>query len=104
MTNLIQLPPVMGLVGLIAAFVIYFVIKSYPGGEGKTAKIAEEIHNGAMVFMRREYSILSVFLFFIAILLYFGFDTWHTAVAFVVGALSSAIAGYIGMLTATKAN
>lgn len=102
--DLVQLPPIFGVVGLVIAFVIYLLIQKYPGGEGKTAKIAKDIHDGAMVFMRKEYSILSAFLVFITILLYVAFDTWHTSLAFIVGALSSAIAGYIGMLTATKAN
>jgi len=104
MTELVQIPPILGVVGLVAAFVIYLLIQQYSGGEGKTAKIAAAIHSGAMVFMRREYSILGGFLLVLAVLLYLGFDSWHTSAAFVVGALSSAIAGYIGMLTATKAN
>jgi len=104
MIDLIQLPPIFGLVGLAVALVIYVLIQRYPGGEGKTAKIAAAIHDGAMVFMRREYTILFGFLVVITILLYMGFDSWHTSGAFVAGAASSAIAGYIGMLTATKAN
>jgi len=102
--DLVQLPPILGVVGLAVAFIIYLLITKYSGGEGKTAKIAKDIHDGAMVFMRREYSILFAFLVVITILLFVAFETWHTATAFVVGALSSAIAGYIGMLTATKAN
>ncbi len=102
--DLVQLPPILGVVGLVVAFVIYLLIIKHSGGEGKTAKIAADIHNGAMVFMRREYSILFGFLVVLTILLYIGFESWHTSAAFVVGALSSAIAGYIGMLTATKAN
>ncbi len=104
MIELVQIPPILGVVGLVVAFVIYSLIQKYSGGSGKTAKIAADIHDGAMVFMRREYSILFGFLVVITILLYIGFESWHTSAAFVVGALSSAIAGYIGMLTATKAN
>ncbi len=104
MIELVQLPPLLGVLGLVVAFIIYLIIVKHPGGEGKTAKIAKDIHEGAMVFMRREYTILGAFLVFITILLFIGFQTWHTSAAFVVGALSSAIAGYIGMLTATKAN
>ncbi|MDQ7049034.1 MAG: sodium-translocating pyrophosphatase [Enterobacterales bacterium] len=104
MIDLIQLPPIFGVVGLIVALFIYVLIQRYPGGEGKTAKIAADIHDGAMVFMRREYTLLSAFLVVITILLYVGFESWHTSGAFVIGAASSAIAGYIGMLTATKAN
>lgn len=104
MTNLVELPPILGIFGLVVAFVIYLVIKKYPGGEGKTAKIAKSIHDGAMVFMRLEYTILAVFLVILTILLFIGFRSWHTPTAFIVGALSSAIAGYIGMYTATQAN
>ncbi len=104
MIDLMLIPPILGVLGLVVAFVIYLFIQKYSGGEGKTAKIASDIHEGAMVFMRREYSILGAFLVAITLLLFIAFDTWHTSAAFVVGALSSAIAGYIGMLTATKAN
>ena len=104
MIDLVQLPPILGIVGLAVAFFIYILIQRYSGGEGKTAKIAKDIHDGAMVFMRREYSILGVFLVVITVILFVSFKSWHTSGAFVVGALSSAIAGYIGMLTATKAN
>lgn len=104
MTDLVQLPPILGVVGLVAAFIIYMLIKKFSGGEGKTAKIADAIHTGAMVFMRREYTILFGFLIVLTILLFVGFGSWHTPTAFVVGALSSAIAGYIGMYTATRAN
>ncbi len=98
------IPPVLGLFGLIAAFVMYRVVKRYPGGEGKVVEIASAIHDGAMVFMRREYSILAVFALIVTVLLFIGFRSWHTPLAFVVGALCSAIAGYIGMYTATQAN
>lgn len=97
-------PPVLGALGLIAAFVIFQLVKGYSGGEGAVREIADAIHSGAMVFMRREYTILAVFVVIITIGLYIGFRDWHTPLAFVVGALCSAIAGLIGMYTATKAN
>ncbi|MGX5201262.1 sodium-translocating pyrophosphatase [Aliikangiella sp. IMCC44632] len=111
MTNLVAVPPILGVLGLVVALFIYLIIQKYSGGEGKTAKIAQAIHEGAMVFMRREYSILTIFLVVLTIALYVGFyinngaaNAWQTPTAFVVGALSSAIAGYIGMFTATSAN
>ena len=104
MIDLVQIPPILGVVGLMAAFVIYLLIQKSPGGEGKTAKIAADIHKGAMVFMRREYTILGAFLVVLTLVLYFSFESWHTSAAFVVGALCSSIAGYIGMYTATSAN
>ncbi|MCW8195090.1 sodium-translocating pyrophosphatase [Proteobacteria bacterium 005FR1] len=98
------LPPALGVVGLIAAFIVYQVVKKYPAGEGLVAEIAGAIHQGAMVFMRREYSILAIFAAIVVVLLFIGFQSWRTPVAFVVGALCSATAGYIGMYTATQAN
>ncbi len=102
--DMLVLPPVLGVVGLIAALIIYSIVKRYPAGEGLVTEIADAIHDGAMVFMRREYTILGGFALLITIFLYVGFQSWHTPLAFVVGALCSATAGYIGMYTATKAN
>ncbi len=56
--NIDYLPIIVGAIGLVAAFVVYRVVLSYPAGEGKVVEIAEKIHTGAMTFMRREYIIL----------------------------------------------
>ena len=101
--SLIQLPPFIGLFGLICAFVLYVLVKRYPEGEDKIKKIADQIHLGAMVFMKREYKMLVMFLaVLIAITAYF--LGANTAIAVFVGALSSSIAGWLGMYSATKAN
>lgn len=97
------IPPALGILGLVVAFLIYAKVKAAPAGEGKLAEIAEAIHLGAMVFMRREYSILAPFAILIAILLLI-FLGWKTAIAFLAGAISSGAAGFIGMYTATRAN
>ncbi len=102
--DVLLLPPILGGVGLIAAFVVYQLVKGYSPGDGAVAEIAALIHSGAMVFMRREYTVLSIFALVITVGLYIGFQDWHTPLAFVVGALCSASAGYIGMYTATQAN
>lgn len=102
--DVLILPPILGVLGLVVAFFIYLIVSRYPSGDGSVAEIAAEIHHGAMVFMRREYSILAVFVVIIAILLVIGFRSWHTPVAFLVGAICSASAGYIGMFAATRAN
>lgn len=102
--DVLYVPAILGGVGLVVAFFIYTIMSKFPGGEGKVADIAQEIHTGAMVFMRREYSILSVFVVVIAVFLFIGFKTWHTPVAFLLGALCSGFAGYVGMFSATKAN
>ncbi|MGH1485160.1 MAG: sodium-translocating pyrophosphatase [Cellvibrionaceae bacterium] len=102
--DLLLLPPALGVVGLVAAFIIYQLVKKYSAGEGAVAEIADAIHDGAMVFMRREYSILGIFAAIVTVLLFIGFSSWHTPVAFIAGALCSSVAGYIGMYTATQAN
>ncbi len=100
------IPPILGVVGLIAAAVVYLLVKRYPDGEEKVKEIAEQIHRGAMVFMRREYTVLAIFaaVLFVLLLLESEHLGWKTALAFVVGAFASAGAGWIGMYTATKAN
>ncbi len=101
--NITYIPPVLGVAGLIIAFILYGMVKKWPAGEGKVAEIGEEIHLGAMVFIRKEYSMLAIFSAVILVLLYFSLGA-GTAIAFVVGAVCSASAGWIGMYTATQAN
>ncbi len=102
--NLELIPILIGGVGLVIAFLIYLSVKKLPGGSGKIHEIAEAIHTGAMVFMKREYKILSGFVLVLTVILYIGFQDWKTPFAFVVGAISSGFAGYFGMFSATRAN
>ena len=104
LTSVALIPVVLGVLGLIAAFGIYRIVLKYPEGTGKVAAIAELIHRGALVFIRREYSFLGIFVVVVAALIFFSDLGWRTAVAFLVGAGCSAAAGYIGMFTATRAN
>ncbi len=104
MLDLQLIPPMLGVVGLVVAVIIYFIVKSYDEGDEKLKKIADQIHLGAMVFMRREYTMLSMFAAAILVAIYLSPLGWMTAVAFVAGAVSSAAAGWFGMFTATKAN
>ncbi len=97
------LPPLLGLVGLVCAFVLYGMVMKYPEGDAAIKKIGDQIHEGAMVFMRREYTILVMFLAAQVVLTYIFLDVKVT-VAVIVGAVSSSIAGWIGMYSATKAN
>lgn len=93
----------MGGLGLLVALGLYIIVLRYPSGEGKVREIAEAIHLGAMVFLRREYSILAIFVLVVAILLGLGLGM-NTMLAFIVGSVSSALAGYFGMFSATRAN
>ncbi len=99
-----QLPVILGVLGLIVAFIIYRIILSYSPGSGKVVEIGEEIHTGAMTFMRREYSILFIFAACVVAAIWFSDLGSRTAIAFIIGALCSSGAGYIGMYTATRAN
>jgi K(+)-stimulated pyrophosphate-energized sodium pump len=97
------LPPIFGVFGLAAAAYTYAQVKKHPEGEGKVAAIGDQIHLGAMVFMKREYKMLVIFaaIVLVPLLIFLG---WRTALCFVLGALASGTAGYIGMSTATRAN
>ena len=99
------LPPAFGLIGLACAFIVYALVKRYAEGEENVRHIADQIHMGAMVFMRREYLMLALFAGVLILILFASPGLGpSTAIAFIVGALSSAGAGWIGMYTATKAN
>ena len=100
----LMLPPILGVVGLAIAFVIYTVMSRAPDGEAKERGIAEQIHIGAMVFMHREYKLLLAFAAVLIVGILVSPLGTNTAIAFVAGAVSSATAGYLGMYAATKAN
>ena len=95
--------PALGVLGLFIVVFIYQWINKQDGGSGAVKKIGEQIHIGAIVFMKREYQMLSMFALVLLVLLYF-FLGWESALCFAVGAIASATAGYIGMNTATIAN
>ena len=97
------LPPILGVVGLVVAFVLYGMVMKYPEGDAAIKKIGDQIHDGAMVFMRREYTILIMFLAAQVVLTFIFLDS-NVGIAVIVGALSSSIAGWVGMYSATKAN
>ena len=109
MKFIIDFLPVFGLLGLVFVFVKNNWIAKQEVGNEKMAKIAENIAKGAMSFLKAEYRILSIFVVCLAILLYFKGSNEEgshgmVALSFVVGAICSALAGFIGMHVATKAN
>ena len=69
MGSMLIIPPLFGAAGLLAALFIYLIVLKYDGGIDKVKKIADQIHLGAMVFMRREYSYLFIFVSVLIILL-----------------------------------
>jgi K(+)-stimulated pyrophosphate-energized sodium pump len=102
MENLHFFVPLFGLAGLAIAFITYRRIVLEPGGEGRVAEIAGQIHDGAMVFMRRELLLIGAFAVVVGGLLTLK-DPWE-ALAFFFGAAASSAAGYIGMYSATNVN
>lgn len=103
MSDLLRLSiPLMGLFGLLCAFFIFRRILRLPPGEGRMVEIAGQIHQGAMVFMRRELALIALFAIGVGMLLLLK-DPWE-ALAFGLGALASSVAGFVGMYAATKAN
>ena len=102
MDNLI-ISPSLGLFGMAMAYVVYRLVMKYPDGEDKVKKIGDQIHTGALTFMKTEYKYLFIFMTVIVGLAWFALGQ-YTAIAVVVGALCSSIAGFIGMYAATKAN
>ena len=95
--------PVLGIIGLVVAFMIYRSVASRPDGNDKMREIADAIHEGAMAFLKREYQILSIFVVAVFLLLVWAV-AWQTGVAFLTGATFSVAAGLFGMRAATKAN
>jgi K(+)-stimulated pyrophosphate-energized sodium pump len=98
-----------GLLGLLYVFVKNAWVAKQEVGDARMARIAKNIADGAMSFLKAEYKILAVFVFALAILLAIKGEretgsNWMVALSFVVGAICSALAGYIGMRVATKAN
>ena len=94
---------VLGTVGLGIALAIFGYVRKQPPGRQELVDLADQIHDGAMAFLRRENSMLAVFVAVVATLLALGIGT-GTAVAYLAGATSSGLAGFIGMKAATRAN
>ena len=101
--DILLIAPIVGLIALVFAFVkASFVTKQAPGNE-RMVEISGHIHDGAMAFLKREYRALIVFVVVLFAVLGLGIS-WSTAICFLVGALFSVTAGYVGMTVATKAN
>ncbi len=103
MYSLTKFAPLFGIAGLILAWIIYAYIKKQNDGNETMREIAEMIHKGAMVFLKKEYSILVIFIVVVFLLMAWKIDI-YTAIAFASGAASSMLAGFFGMSAATRAN
>jgi len=109
MELLVKLLPLFGVFALIFVLIKSGWVSKQDVGDGKMARIAKNIADGAMAFLKAEYKVLAVFVAAVAILLYFkgaseAGSSGMVAISFIVGAICSALAGFIGMKVATKAN
>lgn len=102
MNNLLWIP-IIGVIGLLMALVIYKMVLKKDAGNDKMKEIAEQIHIGAMVFLRREYQIIFLFMVVVFIVLSV-FLSIYTGIAYVGGAVSSMLAGFFGMQAATRSS
>lgn len=109
MDKLFYLVPAMGLLGLLYTYVKFNWVSKQDAGSDRMKEISNYIAEGAMAFLKAEWKILGYFVVIVAILLGVMAQAnphshWSIAIAFVVGAVFSAAAGYIGMRIATKSN
>ena len=108
-SNLIYVPIVLAILGLLFMFVKMSWVKKQPSGSEKMQSISKSIKEGALAFLAAEYRLLVIFVV-IASLALFGISTlvattsWMIVPAFIIGAIFSALAGNIGMRIATDAN
>ena len=94
---------VAGIIGLGLAGLTYRYVKNQSTGTDAMEGLAEQIHDGAMAFLRREYTMLTGFVVVIALMLAWAVSQ-QTAAAYLAGALCSVLAGFFGMKSATRAN
>jgi len=109
MENLIYVVPLLGIVGLLYTFLKYKWVEKQDAGTPRMQEISNYISEGAMAFLKSEYKVLAYFVVIGAMLLGIMGATntnshWTIAIAFIIGAFFSALAGFIGMKVATKAN
>ncbi len=115
MQNVIYLIPLLGIIGLIVMAIKSAWVSKQDAGDSKMQELAGYIADGAMAFLKAEWKVLGIFVTFAAVLLAYSgtshevngkeiHSSWIIAIAFIIGAVFSATAGYIGMKVATKAN
>ena len=109
MELIVKFLPLFGIVALIFVFLKSGWVSKQAVGDEKMSRIAKNIADGAMAFLKAEYKVLAIFVVAVAILLFFKGtnevgSNGMVAVSFIIGAICSALAGFIGMKVATKAN
>ncbi len=100
---MLYLPIIVSIFSLVFAFFLIREVKKAPSGSGKMIEISFAIREGAMAFLKRQFKtvgFVAIFLFFIL----WGFFNFKTGLGFLIGAVASALAGFIGMMVSTQAN
>jgi K(+)-stimulated pyrophosphate-energized sodium pump len=102
--KMLLIAPWLGVCGLMLAILTYFKVMKHDPGDEKMRDISDKVYTGAMVFLKREYSIIAFFMaaVFLALGLLLPKDGWPTAMAYLVGAIGSMGAGWLGMKAATR--
>jgi K(+)-stimulated pyrophosphate-energized sodium pump len=108
-SNLVYFIPLLGLIGILVMIIKSRWVTKQDAGDANMQELAGHIANGAMAFLKAEWKILSYFVVIAAVLLAWSgtlspYSSWVIAISFIIGAVTSAFAGYIGMNIATKAN
>ncbi|MCL7754545.1 sodium-translocating pyrophosphatase [Polaribacter sp. Z022] len=109
MELIVKFLPLFGVVALLFVFLKSGWVSKQEVGDEKMSRIAKNIAEGAMSFLKAEYKVLAIFVVAVAILLFFKGSSEEgssgmVALSFIIGAICSALAGFIGMKVATKAN
>lgn len=92
------------LLALLYGIILIFKILQKPQGEGKMLEIARAIQTGAMAYLKRQYKTVGLVALAVIILMKIGRFDWTTVIAFIVGAVLSATAGFVGMYISVRAN
>jgi len=101
--DILMIAPISGLISIIVAIYFYFYVKKQDAGTPKMKEISDAIRDGAMTYLKREYKTLAIFVVIMSIV--FGvFLNVKLSIAYVFGSICSALAGFLGMDVALKAN
>jgi K(+)-stimulated pyrophosphate-energized sodium pump len=103
LASITRIVPWIGVAGMAFALLTYFDVKRKPPGNELMQKIADQIHHGAFVFLKREYQIIAIFIVVIFAVLTYALS-FQTALAFLAGAICSMSAGLLGMEAATRSS
>ena len=102
-SELLYWAPVCAAVGIVFAIILWLRISKAETGTKEMVEISNAVREGAMTFLKREYSYLAIFVVILFVVIGFLLN-WPTAISFLIGAIFSALAGYVGMRVATMAN